>query len=94
MSTTDVQGAQKAGTSAPDAHLRTHPGVQMAREKEPHWFDHEPNFAGPPAREVYDSYEQYSQASEPLGEYRVGRRAAAYYLTTTMIAIAASGIRK
>src|SRR5262249_35912761 len=30
-------------------------------------------------REVYDSYNALAQSGEPLGEYRVGGRAAAYY---------------
>lgn len=30
-------------------------------------------------REVYDAYNRFADANEPLGEYRVGGRAAAYY---------------
>ena len=36
-----VCGVQKAGTTALDMHLRTNPGVQMARVKEVHHFDDE-----------------------------------------------------
>lgn len=34
-----VIGAQKAGTTALDLFLRQVPGIQMARHKEPHYFD-------------------------------------------------------
>jgi hypothetical protein len=37
-------GAQKAGTSALDAYLRTHPALCMARVKEVHLFDDDQNF--------------------------------------------------
>jgi hypothetical protein len=36
-----VAGVQKAGTTALDTLLRQHPNVQMARVKEPHFFDNE-----------------------------------------------------
>ena len=36
-----VAGTQKAGTTALDTYLRLHPGIQMARRKEPHHFDNE-----------------------------------------------------
>jgi len=36
-----VAGSQKAGTTALDMYLRLHPGIQMARRKEPHHFDNE-----------------------------------------------------
>ncbi|CAG1008215.1 hypothetical protein BURK1_03498 [Burkholderiales bacterium] len=41
-----IGGAQKGGTTALDEMLRRHPGVAMARVKEPHWFDDEAAFAG------------------------------------------------
>jgi len=34
-----IAGMQKAGTTALDHFLRAHPSIQMAREKEPHFFD-------------------------------------------------------
>ena len=37
-------GAQKAGTSALDAYLRTHPGLCMAKVKEVHLFDDSQTF--------------------------------------------------
>lgn len=36
-----VAGAQKCGTTALDAYLRLHPGLEMARMKETHFFDDE-----------------------------------------------------
>ena len=36
-----IAGVQKSGTTALDALLRRHPGVQMAAVKEPHFFDNE-----------------------------------------------------
>jgi hypothetical protein len=36
-----VAGNQKAGTTALDMYTRLHPGIQMARRKEPHHFDNE-----------------------------------------------------
>lgn len=39
-----IAGAQKCGTTALDAYLRQHPGIEMAREKETHFFDQEGGF--------------------------------------------------
>lgn len=36
-----IGGAQKSGTTTLDALLRLHPGLQMARKKETHFFDDE-----------------------------------------------------
>lgn len=36
-----IAGGQKCGTTALDAMLRRHPDLQMARRKEPHFFDEE-----------------------------------------------------
>lgn len=36
-----IGGAQKAGTSTLDSLFRLHPEIQMARHKEPHFFDNE-----------------------------------------------------
>lgn len=41
-----VVGAQKSGTTALDKYLRLHPQIEMARQKEVHFFDNENNFAG------------------------------------------------
>jgi hypothetical protein len=36
-----IAGVQKSGTTALDAMLRRHPRIQMAAQKEPHFFDNE-----------------------------------------------------
>lgn len=49
-----VGGVQKGGTTSLDRLLRKHPAIAMAREKEPHWFDRDANFAaGAPELERY-----------------------------------------
>ncbi len=42
-----VAGVQKSGTSALDKYLRLHHQIEMAKEKETHFFDNEDNFANP-----------------------------------------------
>jgi len=39
-----VAGTQKGGTTALDTYLRENPSIQMASEKEVHFFDNEDNF--------------------------------------------------
>ena len=40
-----VIGTQKGGTTALDYYLRRHPGIEMGRKKELHFFDNEKIFA-------------------------------------------------
>jgi 4-amino-4-deoxy-L-arabinose transferase-like glycosyltransferase len=42
-------------------------------------------------REVYDTYNELAGAGEPLGEYRVGGRAAAYYATGEILELGSQG---
>jgi hypothetical protein len=44
-----IAGAQRAGTTSLDLHLREHPGVAMPRtRKELHFFDHDEHFGAEP----------------------------------------------
>jgi hypothetical protein len=54
-------GAQKVGTSALDAYLRTHPGVCLAKVKEVHLFDDDQNFF----KRALGGYADYHQHFAP-----------------------------
>ena len=56
-------GAQKAGTSALDAYLRTHPGLCMARVKEVHLFDDDKNFFSRSLGGYADYHRQFAPTS-------------------------------
>ena len=62
-----VAGAQKAGTTALDAYLRSHPDISMASQKEVHFFDNDDAFsAGQP---LFDDYHKFFNAED----YRAGK---------------------
>jgi hypothetical protein len=63
-------GAQKAGTSALDAYLRTHPGLCLARVKELHLFDDDENFFKRALGGYADYHRQFAptSAAQILGE--------------------------
>jgi hypothetical protein len=51
-----IIGAQKGGTTALYYYLRNHPEIEMAKEKEVHFFDDENIFASiPPNYSIYES---------------------------------------
>ena len=56
-------GAQKAGTSALDVYLRSHPGLCMARMKELHLFDDDQNFFKRALGGYADYHRQFAPAS-------------------------------
>lgn len=62
-----VIGTQKGGTSALDDHLREHPEIGMAVEKELHFFDDEEFFA---EEEIdYSKYEERFECSNEIKVY-------------------------
>ncbi|HET7095921.1 MAG TPA: sulfotransferase domain-containing protein [Casimicrobiaceae bacterium] len=68
-------GAQKAGTTALDFYLRTHPGLCMAKVKEVHLFDDDQTFA----RRSLDGYAEYHQHFAPTSSTQmVGEITPAY----------------
>ena len=81
-----IGGAQKAGTSTLYALFKSHPQIQMARHKEPHFFDDEQrNWTQPD----YKDLEPNSASSTPgfAASRRRSpstgvRRSAAFTLTT------------
>jgi hypothetical protein len=60
-------GAQKAGTSALDAYLRTHPGLCMAKVKEVHLFDDDRNFV----KRSLDGYAEYHRQFAPTSTAQI-----------------------
>lgn len=52
-----VIGAQKAGTTALDFYLRSHPQIQMSKKKEVHFFDNDDLFEG--SKDNYKFYHQF-----------------------------------
>jgi hypothetical protein len=70
-----VAGTQKGGTTALDAHLRTHPEICMSVEKEVHFFDRDEHFmAGTP------DYARYHRAFDPRPEHRLLGEATPFYM--------------
>jgi hypothetical protein len=68
-------GAQKAGTSALDAYLRTHPGLCLGRVKELHLFDDDQNFF----KRALGGYADYHRHFAPTsGTQLVGEITPAY----------------
>jgi hypothetical protein len=55
-------GVQKAGTSALDAYLRTHPSLCMAKVKEVHLFDDDQTYF----KRTLDGYAAYHRLFDPL----------------------------
>lgn len=51
-----VVGTQKAGTSALDKYLREHPGIEMPRWKELHFFDNDKAYENKEKRNLKDFY--------------------------------------
>jgi hypothetical protein len=64
-----IAGAQKCGTTALDAYLRTHSEIGMAAVKEVHFFDEEKNFCGPlPPYSIYHSHFTHADSRKIWGE--------------------------
>ena len=64
-----IIGAQKAGTSTIDGLLRQHPNVQMATNKELHFFDNESNFqSGVVDYAKYESQFNWNDPEKKFGE--------------------------
>ena len=60
-----IAGTQKGGTTALDLYLRRHPGVEMAKEKEVHFFDDDARFVTAPVD--YAAYHASFAAATPTG---------------------------
>lgn len=63
-----IAGTQKGGTTALDVYLRRHPQVEMAKIKEPHFFDTEENFSAPPTYDDYHSLFNFGSDALVRGE--------------------------
>lgn len=64
-----IIGAQKGGTTALYYYLRNHPEIEMAKEKEVHFFDDENIFATtPPNYSIYESQFANNKNARLFGE--------------------------
>jgi hypothetical protein len=70
-----ICGTHKGGTTALDASLRKHPGIQMARHKEVHFFDNDRRF-----RDGLQDYESYHAFFVPVRENAVLGEATPNYM--------------
>jgi hypothetical protein len=70
-----ICGVQKGGTTALDRFLRSHPGLQMAKVKETHFFDNESfDWSAPPYGNLHDSFDaavpvRYRGEATPIYSY-------------------------
>jgi len=64
-----IAGAQKSGTTALDHYLRGHPNIQMAREKEVHFFDDESvDWSKPNYTKLHDAFDAPAEGQSLRGE--------------------------
>jgi len=63
-----IAGVQKSGTTALDAMLRRHPAIEMAAQKEPHFFDNDTLDWGKPDYGVLHGFYDRTGADRLRGE--------------------------